>query len=690
MSKDKTAAKNLPGLGDTNSETKPEPRMSPPGSPVDPRPAGVDRGDPDLAPEETADTSPAENEQAALERLKGILLDSERAAIDQLRDDLANNRLEVGRLSEMLPLAIRKAAAHDEKLAAALGPTMANSFHDSVKRNPKALADAISPIMGPAIRRAITQAISGMMQSLNQTIEHSFSWNGLKWRWQAWTTNRPFAEVVLLNAFEYRVEQIFLIHRNDGALLAHATNAKAGGASADLVSAMLTAIQDFVRDSFGAAENESIESMQIGSSHVWVIPSPHAVLAVVIRGVPPKEMRRKLQAELESIHADYSEALADYDGDNTPFEIVVPQLEACLFSKTHSFSSSQPSWLRRVLLVGILLLPLLLAGWLVHWSLDRLRSNRAVARVHSSLRVPATVELTYDDGHVVASGRARDAWIERARQLVGVLPEMASIDLKAVENIDQPWHDYLRALRAEPGMVVWESSISEDGYVVRGLRDPLAADPQQLAEQFPLAAAEVVADFQPYDSKHPPFVMARVQQGFPPHSSVRWTADDQRLTARGSASHAWLVAALRFADSLGETIEVDLSQVRDGDALALQAAAAALDGRTILFASDKFQLTVRQQGKIEQLAADVKQVQQLAERAETLVDVILVGYRDTEADAAGETRLARARALSVWQALEAAGVRTEGLFVRQGGSFASSDNTEDGRRCTVLVRIRDK
>ena len=50
-------------------------------------------------------------------------------------------------------------------------------------------------------------------ESLNQTLEHTFSWRGLKWRFEALRTGKSFAEVVMLRSLVYRVEQLFLIHR---------------------------------------------------------------------------------------------------------------------------------------------------------------------------------------------------------------------------------------------------------------------------------------------------------------------------------------------------------------------------------------------------------------------------------------------------------------------------------------------
>ena len=52
----------------------------------------------------------------------------------------------------------------------------------SVRRNPRPLADALFPVIGPAIRKAIAHALSGMLDSLNRTLEQSVSMRALQWR----------------------------------------------------------------------------------------------------------------------------------------------------------------------------------------------------------------------------------------------------------------------------------------------------------------------------------------------------------------------------------------------------------------------------------------------------------------------------------------------------------------------------
>ena len=215
-------------------------------------------------------------------------------------------------------------------LQRALAPTIEDAITASVRRNPRPLADALFPIIGPAIRKAIAATLNGMLESLNTTLEHSLSWRSLRWRLDARRTGRPFAEIVLLNTLVYRVEQVFLIHRPSGLLLQHLTAPGTAAQDADMVSGMLTAIRDFVQDSFKVAEDEGLQTLKVGDLSVWIEQGPHALLAVVVRGAAPPSLRTTLQQALEAVHAQYSDLLESFDGNAARFEGARPLLETCL------------------------------------------------------------------------------------------------------------------------------------------------------------------------------------------------------------------------------------------------------------------------------------------------------------------------------------------------------------------------
>lgn len=70
-------------------------------------------------------------------------------------------------------------------------------------------------------------------------------------------TGASFAEVVLRHTLLYRVEQVFLVHRESGLLLHHLTAQSIAAQAPDMVAGMLTAIQDFARDSFQVAQESN-------------------------------------------------------------------------------------------------------------------------------------------------------------------------------------------------------------------------------------------------------------------------------------------------------------------------------------------------------------------------------------------------------------------------------------------------
>ncbi|PON17607.1 hypothetical protein C2W62_12365 [Candidatus Entotheonella serta] len=252
-----------------------------------------------------------EEKQEAFDELRQLLLEPEQKEMKRLENRLERWRPDLDGLSRMLPEAFVRRPKPDPALGTALFPTIEEAFKRSVKKNPVALVEAIAPVMMPAIRKAIAQALQGMMQSLNQTLEHSISMRGLGWRWEAMRTGKPFAEVVLLHALIYRVEQVFLVHRETGLLLQHVAADTVEMQDPEAVPGMMTAIQDFVHDAFQVGDDETLETFQVGGLTVWVEQGPKAYLAVLVRGTPPQDIRETLQDTLARIHQEYNDPLRE-------------------------------------------------------------------------------------------------------------------------------------------------------------------------------------------------------------------------------------------------------------------------------------------------------------------------------------------------------------------------------------------
>lgn len=269
------------------------------------------------------------SDPAELTALRALLLDPEQRRLDEIQRRLDDPEARAADIGDVLPQVLLQ-HAQDPHFTRALAPPLEKAFTASVRRDPKPMADALFPIMGPAIRKAVAAGLAGMVDSLNRTLEHSLSWKSLQWRIEARRTGRSFGEVLLLNTLVYRVEQVFLIDRRSGILLQHVHHGAEGMQDADMVSGMLTAIQDFVRDSFKVAEGDSLEALKVGELSVWVEPGPLAIVAAVTRGAVPREYRRTLQDAVESIHLQFAEPLEHFSGDTSTLDDARPTLEGCV------------------------------------------------------------------------------------------------------------------------------------------------------------------------------------------------------------------------------------------------------------------------------------------------------------------------------------------------------------------------
>lgn len=262
--------------------------------------------------------------------LRSLLLAPEQSRLEELREQVDHIDLNAQNVSRILPDAIALRGDHDQRLTRVLTPHVSEALGTSVRKQPQMIVDAIAPIMMPAIRQSITNALRSMVQSLNQTIEHSLSLRSMQWRLEALRTGKSFAEIVLLHTLRYRVEQVFLIHSQTGLLLAHAAGDSVAVQDQTLVSGMLSAIRTFVQDSFGAAPDQVLNTLQVGELTVWIEQGPVAILAAVIRGTPPEQFHIHLQDTLTRIHAEQADALARFEGDASLFAGITPLLEDCL------------------------------------------------------------------------------------------------------------------------------------------------------------------------------------------------------------------------------------------------------------------------------------------------------------------------------------------------------------------------
>lgn len=110
------------------------------------------------------------------------------------------------------------------------------------------------------------------------------------------------------------VEEVFLI-TNTGLLLRRIGKEKKPDVDEDILSSMLTAVNEFVKDSFSSSSEEGdLDELQYGSLRVILEYGSYVYLAAVVRGQESKDMRPEMKRVLRTVHRKYGHILFNWDG----------------------------------------------------------------------------------------------------------------------------------------------------------------------------------------------------------------------------------------------------------------------------------------------------------------------------------------------------------------------------------------
>ena len=264
-----------------------------------------------------------------LERVKAILVGDIQAAVNSLSQNFESEEFST-RVADVVAEALQKRAEKDDKVSDVLAPTIDHAISSSIDQDPKKLAESLYPIMGPAIRKSISETLQQMLENFNQLLEESLSPKSLRWRFDAWRTGRSYSELVMLNTLEYQIEQVFLIHRETSLLIQHQLSDLADAKDPDMVSGMFSAIQDFIEDSFATDGTNELNTLRLGDLTVVIQRGPSAVVAAVVRGRVPENLRTDIIQLLESLHSRKRAQLHNYSGDPDDFLDIEPDVRRLL------------------------------------------------------------------------------------------------------------------------------------------------------------------------------------------------------------------------------------------------------------------------------------------------------------------------------------------------------------------------
>ena len=430
-------------------------------------------------PPAPADKSLSETDLETLRRLLfGPDYQSVLATNEMINDPDKLGELIIPALSQALQV---KQSANSFQTA--VTPTVVSALMDSVSDDPKPIADALYPVMGPAIRKSISATMAQMTSNFNELLEQSVSPKAWQWRFDAWRTGRSYSEVVLIKNLVYQVEQVFLIHQKTGLLLQHVVAVDAISKDPDMVSGMLTAIQDFTSDSFATEQASGLNSLKLGDLTVLIENGPYATVAAVVRGSVPSHMQNKLAEVIEEVHLHNNKKLVNYKGDSSHFDHLQPILSECL--KTQLMNKSKKKKVK-----------------------VKAKRNKLIK---PAIYLSLFVLMSLYGYNAYKNSQENEAWL-------------------AVQKI----------IKAEPGVIITQA-VGQDGrFMISGLADPLAKAPSLLIKHGSQNNMKVELDFKPYLSMDSEIVLKRIKRKFNVPDSVNLELQHRVLALVGRSTKNWL------------------------------------------------------------------------------------------------------------------------------------------------------
>lgn len=552
-----------------------------------------------------ANKSSVDSETVAMNELRKIILGENG---EQITTVVRANAREIVR--DVLVEAIHDRQAQDDELNQVLAPTVNKSVETTVQRHSEEFVGYIYPLVGRLVRKSVTAFLREFLDKTNELLENSLTIKGLLWRYNAWRSGVSFSQYVVSQTFTYKVEQVLLIHSETGILLNSVTH-DTDSTESELVSAMLTAINDFVADSFQRpdteqAEEQNLEVIKTAGLTLVIKRGPTLFLVAAVKGNIPQELSNQFEQTNESIHRLFANDISSFNGDVRPFEATSQLLQECLIAKPR-FAGSQRA---KKPYLAIILLVLV-----------------AVA-------------------------------------LVGVA-------INAYQHSQRLLH--VREINNEPGIVVHRAEkLGWRGIELSVLRDPNAIDVQTWLKQVGLNPDDIIVSEKPYLSLERELVESRIRAVVRRYPGLTTSESESGFSIIGNVSQVSRAALNQ--DLLALPGVTDIEQLLAGVTTTLaeglsddspevlkamfDSNAAKINRTEIQFEPSQSVLGSIGKAQLERLGLQISSIIRLSQQLKINIGVIIMGASDSSGSASYNQKLSSQRAEVVRQSLIEQGVES--------------------------------
>lgn len=124
---------------------------------------------------------------------------------------------------------------------------------------------------------------------------------------------------------ETTIDDVFLLYR-DGLLIKHETRRLKPDIDTDILSGMLTAVQQFVKDSFRSEEGD-LDELTFGQMHILIGRGKWVILAAMIQGDGTDAMMEQVKRCVQDVEDHQWDQLDGWDGDMVIAKVLSPYVK---------------------------------------------------------------------------------------------------------------------------------------------------------------------------------------------------------------------------------------------------------------------------------------------------------------------------------------------------------------------------
>lgn len=256
-------------------------------------------------------------EEYLLKKLREIILREDREELMNLRHTLDDPQL----LSEKVsPVIQEHLAVMKERFPVEYKNVIENMIQDKMRESQEELLNVLYPQLGKMIKKYITHQFQMLKESIDTQIKITISKMNIFARFKAkYFGSDQMAEEILAKIDQPVLEEIYLIQRESGLLLGHAS--LQSSINRDVVAGMLTAIKAFVEDAF-QKENQDLEMIEYGTYKIFIQSFYSYYIAIAFSGSLSAVERdrlsdqmldfaeRELSIDLHEVTSDLTESLS--------------------------------------------------------------------------------------------------------------------------------------------------------------------------------------------------------------------------------------------------------------------------------------------------------------------------------------------------------------------------------------------